>query len=234
MTQVVTISFYRFGSFSARLWAFSMMGLARPAVARIKGIGFWKLCGSGSGEGFTPLPNTSVYAVLAVWPDLKTAQNRISDAKIFARYRVVASENWTVFMATNTVKGAWANQAPFATTPDAHTGPLAVLTRATLRKRSLAKFWKRVPNISNVIGHDPNVMFKIGIGEIPWLHQVTFSIWPDAAGMNNFARTGPHAAAITAVRSEGWFNEELYARFTLLSDTGTWGGASPLKQLETL
>lgn len=233
MTQVVTLSFYRFGSFASRLWAFSMMGLARPAFARIKGIGFWKLCGSGSGEGFTPLPNTSVYAVLAVWPDMETAQNRIIDAKIFARYRAKASEDWTVFMAANSVKGAWSGQAPFTTTTDTNAGPLAALTRATLRKRSLAKFWKRVPDISSVIGQDPNVIFKIGVGEIPMLHQVTFSIWPNAAQMNNFARTGPHAEAIKAVRTEGWFNEELYARFTLISDTGTWGGTSPLKQLET-
>ena len=46
--------------------------------------------------------------------------------------------------------------------------------------------------------------------------------------MANFARTGPHAEAIKAVRNEGWFNEELYARFTLISDIGTWGGTSPL------
>ena len=79
-----------------------------------------------------------------------------------------------------------------------------------------------------MIGKDPNVIFKIGIGEVPWLHQVTFSIWPDAASMNQFARTGPHAEAIRAVRTEGWFKEELYARFVVLGDQGTWGGASPL------
>ena len=73
-------------------------------------------------------------------------------------------------------------------------------------------------------------MFKIGIGEVPWLHQVTFSIWPDAARKANIARTGPQAEAIRAVREEGWFREELYARFTLLGDEGTWGGTSPLKE----
>ena len=50
--------------------------------------------------------------------------------------------------------------------------------------------------------------------------------------MAAFARTGPHAAAIRAVRDEGWFAEELYARFTLLGDEGSWGGTSPLKRLE--
>ncbi len=97
----------------------------------------------------------------------------------------------------------------------------------------LAKFWGRVPDIQNVIGDDPNVAFKIGIGEVPWLHQVTFSIWPDQASMNAFAReSGPHARAIKAVRDEGWFKEELYARFRVLGDAGQWGGQSPLDRLE--
>lgn len=232
MTQVVSLSFFRFDSFVARAWALTMMGIARRPMARVPGIGFWKLCGSGTGEGFTPLPNTAVYAILATWPDLETAQNRISETPIFTRYRARSSEAWTVFMATDTVRGEWSGTAPFLVSNHAQTGPLAALTRATIKPSILSRFWSRVPNISKVIGHDPNVVFKIGIGEIPWLHQVTFSIWPDAAKMANFARTGPHAEAIKAVRDEGWFREELYARFTLISDEGTWGGISPLSRLE--
>ena len=75
------------------------------------------------------------------------------------------------------------------------------------------------------------MIFKIGIGEVPLLHQVTFSIWPDAAAMAHFARgDGPHGRAIQAVRAENWFAEELYARFRILDDWGTWGGQSPLEE----
>lgn len=232
MAQVVSLSFYRFDSVIARAWALTMMGIARPFMARVPGIGFWKLCGSGTGEGFTPRPNTAVYAILATWPDLETAQNAHATARIFDHYRSRACENWTLYMAASSVRGAWSGQTPFVASATAEDGPLAALTRATIKPGILSRFWGRVPDISNVIGKDPNVVFKIGIGEIPWLHQVTFSIWPDAARMANFARTGPHAEAIRAVRDEGWFREELYARFTLLSDEGTWGGRSPLSQLE--
>jgi spheroidene monooxygenase len=84
-----------------------------------------------------------------------------------------------------------------------------------------------------MIGTDPNVVFKIGIGELPMLHQITFSIWPGAAEMAAFARhDGPHAKAIKAVREGDWFKEELYARFSILGDRGTWGGISPLKGLK--
>jgi len=103
------------------------------------------------------------------------------------------------------------------------------LTRATLRPAILLRFWARVPSISRAIGADRNVLFKLGVGEVPWFHQMTFSIWPDAASMAAFARAdGPHAAAIRAVRAHGWFSEELYARFSILEADGTWGGRDPL------
>ena len=100
-----------------------------------------------------------------------------------------------------------------------------------MRASTFLRFWRRVPDISAAIGQDPNVIFKIGIGEVPLLHQITFSIWPDAASMAHFARgDGPHGRAIQAVRAEGWFSEELYARFRILDDWGTWGGIRPLGQ----
>lgn len=229
MTQVVSLTFYRFDSVMARTWAFVMMGLARPALARIPGIGFWKLCGSGAGEGFDLKPNINVFAILATWTDMDAAKDAHAHNTLFARYRKRATEAWTVYLNTDTVRGAWSGKEPFIPTDAPHAGPLAVLTRASVRPRTIARFWGRVPNISAVIGKDPNVLFKIGIGDVPWMQQVTFSIWPDAAQMVNFARTGPHAEAIKAVRDEGWFREELYARFTLLHDEGTWGGTSPLR-----
>ncbi|WP_108385764.1 spheroidene monooxygenase [Yoonia sediminilitoris] len=231
MTQIVTLSFFRFAGPLARIWAFVMMGGARLPLARTKHIGFWKLCGSGTGEGFTPVPNTAVYAILATWPDAPTAQ-RQTQTGIFARYINRATENWTVFLQPQTSRGAWSGQSPFEPAQTAASGPLAALTRATIKPGILTRFWGRVPNISKMIGQDPNVAFKIGIGEVPMLHQVTFSIWPSEQAMAQFARTGPHADAIRAVRDEGWFREELYARFAVHSDRGTWNGTSPLAKLQ--
>ncbi len=228
MSQTVTISFFRFARWPSRVWALGMMGRGRAALRRVPDIGFCKLCGSGTGEGFDPRPNTAVYAIVATWPDAEIARDRIETAPIFTRYRAWAKESWTVFLAPISARGAWSGQTPFAVTEARGTGMLAALTRATIRPGVLARFWARVPDISAVIGEDPHVAFKIGIGEVPWLHQVTFSIWPDAAAMAGFARTGPHAEAIRAVRRGAWFSEELYARFAVLSDSGSWNGTSPL------
>ncbi|GGX69859.1 hypothetical protein GCM10007385_43840 [Tateyamaria omphalii] len=210
-----------------------MMGGARMAMARVPDLGFWKLCGSGTGEGFTPVPNTAVYAILCTWPDETTARWRLENTKIFKRYRARASEHWTVFLAPTSARGAWSGKTPFSSVSEPKSGPLAALTRATIKPRILTKFWGRVPDISAMIGSDPNVVFKIGIGEVPMLHQVTFSIWPGQHEMAQFARTnGPHAQAIKAVRDGAWFREELYARFAILGDSGTWGGTSPLEGLQ--
>lgn len=211
------------------------MGLARRHMSGVENLSFWKLCGSGTGEGFTPKPNTRVYGMLCVWPNESAAREALQNAPIFERYRSRASETWTVFLAPVSTWGAWSGVAPFHVQEPGYQGPLAALTRATLRPGALARFWRRVPDISRVIGQDSNVVFKIGIGEVPFLHQVTFSIWPSTTSMAAFARdkSGPHAKAIAAVRDGNWFREELYARFRILGDEGSWNGESPLKALPT-
>ncbi len=212
------------------------MGAARLALRKETRARFWKLCGSGTGEGFTPRPNWGVWAILAVWPDEATARKATADSPVWRRWRDRAAESWTVFLDPVSARGAWAGVNPFQpeTAEPASQGPLAALTRATVRPARALKFWDRVPSISAVIGADPNVAFKIGIGEVPLLHQVTFSIWPDTTSMAAFARgDGPHGRAIRAVREGYWFDEELYARFRLLGAVGTWNGTDPLDTLAT-
>ena len=150
---------------------------------------------------------------------------------MYRRWRVAAVEDWTIFLSPASVRGQWSGRQPLTGHGTAD-GPLAVLTRATLRPSTAWRFWNRVPDISGAIGADPDVAFKIGIGEVPLMHQVTFSVWPDAAAMARFARAdGPHAHAIRAVREGGWFREELYARFRILGTSGIWGGTDPLARL---
>jgi spheroidene monooxygenase len=198
---------------------------ARRGLARIPGLRFWKLMGSGTGEGFTPVPNLSVYAVLAAWPDPTQAKQQVETAAPFQHFRAVACETWNLFLSPISVRGRWNGRSPFGTAFDSGRGPVVALTRASVRTNKAIRFWQRVPDISRRIGSDPNVIFKIGVGELPWLHQVTFSIWPDERAMAAFARRdGAHARAIQAVRAGDWFAEEMYARFRVIGESGTWGG----------
>lgn len=228
MGQIVSLSLHRFEGRAAQAWAFAMMGLARRPLSRVPGIGFWKLCGSGGGGGFGARPNPSVYAILATWPGEAEARAAVSGASIFARYRARAAECWTILLRPVSARGAWSGQRPFEPGPAGGGGPIAALTRGSVRAGALTRFWSRVPAISDRVGANGEVLFKIGIGEVPWLHQVTFSVWPDAAAMARFARSGPHAEAIRAVREQGLFAEDLYARFEVAGEIGAWGGAPPL------
>ena len=50
---------------------------------------------------------------------------------------------------------------------------MAALTRAAIRGRAIPRFWREVPDISNMIGTQANVVFKIGIGELLVKMEVT-------------------------------------------------------------
>lgn len=240
--QTVTLSLFRYSGIADAAWAFGQMGLARRAFAALPTTGFVKQLGTGVKEGFTPRPNWSVYGVIAAWPSEAIARETISDAQVFRDHRGRAAESWTLFLQTRRVWGAWAGGAPFQATPalaadsspqtedmsqrDGSDAPIVVLTRAQVKLRHVLSFWSQAPAVSDVIGENQHVLFKIGLGEVPFRNQVTFSIWPDAASIHAFAYAdGAHARAIKAVRQGDWFSEELYARFALVGMEGSWSGA---------
>ena len=72
--MIVTLSLYRYETLSAKLWAFSRMGFARLMMPRLAGLKFWKLMGTGAGDGFSTKPNFGVYTVLCVWHDEASAK----------------------------------------------------------------------------------------------------------------------------------------------------------------
>lgn len=236
--QTVTLSLFRFDSLGDRLWVLGQMAAARPGLARLPGLEFHKLFGSGTGEGFTPRPNWTTWAILASWKCPAQARAGLDGPGPFRRWRKRAAESLAFHLQPLSVRGAWTGRTPFrvatgqgaARPKGAGAGPLAALTRATVRPLRAPGFWKRVPDISARIGDDPNVLFKIGLGEVPLLHQVTFSIWPDARSMAEFAGSGPHADAVRAVRDGDWFSEELFARFRVLGAEGNWSGTPPLPE----
>ncbi len=177
-----------------------------------------------TGDWYKSLNKPSVYAIMAVWDSVTDADRNIANSSIFKQYKNRSRENWTLYLKPTRSLGSWDKRNPFEITDNLNqTFPVVALTRATIKTSILLKFWKRVPDISKTIGLNKNVLFKIGLGEIPWFHQVTFSIWPNQESMDQFARNhGPHKEAIKAVRENNWFKEELYARFAIEKQIGQW------------
>ncbi|WP_420408749.1 hypothetical protein [Hoeflea sp.] len=229
---VVTFSLFGFSTPGRRLWAFSQMGLAKPSLRKTRDLSFFKLMGTGAGAGFSTRPNFGVYTLLAEWPSLDIARERIRSAASLAGYRRTADRMATVYLEPVSTRGRWDGHE-FDIAPDAPAQrlPLVAMTRATIRPSKLARFWRRVPAISDAVDREPAKSFMIGTGEIPWLHQVTFSLWQSAEEMERFARdSATHGEAVRRAYQDDWFSEYCFTRFNLLSVDGEWEGLTELAQ----
>ena len=234
--SVTSISLFKFAGMLDKTWAFRQMLEARWRLATTPDIQFYKLLGSGTRDGFYPYPNFAVYGLLAVWPSLESAQDGTRSTRAFKRFRSHAFEHWTVFMSATQSRGEWSGQSPFNVKKgNKHRVPsdglTAVLTRATIKALHVPSFWKQVPAISQSIVNQRGMLFKIGLGEVPWLHQATFTIWCDGEALDNFAFRGAHGSAIANVRAGGWFKEELFVRFQVLDTNSHWPDASKVNAL---
>ena len=220
--QTVTLSLFRFDGIGRRMWVLGQMGAARFVLPRVPGIGFWKLCGSGTGEGFTPRPNTAVWAILATWPDLATARDRVAQARPFATWAARAAETWTVFLEPASARGQWSGQQPFHPGGDTPAGPLAALTRASIRPARAMEFWRNAPAAQAAMQHARGCTLAMGLGEAPLMRQCTFSLWKDTPSMLDYAHKGAHQQAIEAAYRHQYFSESLFVRMRLLEHQGRW------------
>jgi heme-degrading monooxygenase HmoA len=215
-----------------RLWAFNRMGSARRDLARVRGLRFWKLLGVGLGNGFSLRPDFSRYGLLAVWESEAAAEEFFGGSKLFDDYRSRAEEIWTVRLVTAQSHGLWSGVNPFlpaAQFESAGARPVAVLTRASVRPTRLRAFWSAVPATTRELDAAAGLVASVGTGEAPWLRPATFSLWRDESAMREFAYGAPaHREAIRRRTAEGWYAEELFARFVPVSSEGTWGGRDPL------
>jgi hypothetical protein len=214
-----------------RFWAFAQMALAPRKLNRIDGLRFWKLLGSGHGSGFSLRPNFSRYGLLAVWESIEAADYFFANSELIQSYRQHAEEIWTARLLPIQAHGSWSGTNPFLpVTPTALTnGPIAVLTRATIRWSRLSAFWSAVPSTSRALDGANGLLASIGVGEAPFFRQATFSLWRSETEMKAFAYATPgHREAMRRTRDEGWYAEELFARFVPIASEGTWGGRDPL------
>jgi hypothetical protein len=213
--QITTLTFFRFDTLSQRYWAFTQMGLGWRKFQNIPGLSFYKLLGSGADSGFGMMPNWSVYGLLAVWKEESAARQFFESHPFFGQYRHRADAVQTVWLRAAMFHGEWDGACPFeaaATFDPAQ--PVAVLTRATIRRRHLWGFWTRVAPVSRDVEARPGLAFAVGVGELPLVQQATFSLWQSGKQMLDYAYRRPkHAEVIRRTRELGWYKEELFARF---------------------
>ncbi|WP_231563248.1 DUF3291 domain-containing protein [Salegentibacter sp. Hel_I_6] len=212
-----------------------MMQFAHSDLKKIEGQNFYKLMGSGKGAGFNPFPDWEVYALLQVWDSEEAADLFFNESSLMQRYREYTSEVWTLYLKNIRAKGTWSGKTPFIKNEDLDPkNPLlAVITRATIKRRRLVDFWKYVPDSQSRLQTNPGLIFTKGIGEVPVLQMATFSLWENQESMQEYAYAARgHKTAIKKTRELDWYKEELFSRFQPYCSEGIWEGKEPLPQLK--
>lgn len=207
------------------------MAIHRLPLMLQRGCTFWKLLGSGKNGTFDLTPDWQQWGLLAVWNSQQDFERFNQRSFISRWWKMFAHEQWTILCEPLQSHGKWDGKQPFGN-PQAgnYQGPVAVLTRATIRTRRLKNFWNNVDEVANMMTSAKGYITSIGIGEAPVYRQATFSVWESLDDVKNFAyRSRQHAEVIKKTRSEDWYSEELFARFKPVGTFGTLHGNDPLK-----
>ncbi|QMU28309.1 spheroidene monooxygenase [Adhaeribacter radiodurans] len=212
-------------------WGLAQMGTSPPLLKSVPGLSFFKLLGSGKGQVFSLKPDFKRYGLFATWQSEDAANDFFTKSEIMQLYQDNSQEIWTIKLLPYKAHGLWdgKNPLPNLAVEPAPLQSVAVLTRAAINWRSLPAFWKNGTLTSQALESAPGVMAAIGLGELPFVRQATFSIWSSQAHMQNYAyQNQAHRKVVHRTRSEKWYKEELFARFQVLSAEGTWNGINPL------
>ncbi len=115
--------------------------------------------------------------------------------------------------------GTWDGKEAFGQLPKQtdYEGKIAVLTRATIRLSKLTAFWSNVEGVAKQMATADGLITSIGIGEVPFIKQATFSIWESKKQMKDFAyKMKEHAEVIRKTKKEDWYSEEMFVRFKII------------------
>ena len=205
------------------------MARDRGAVRRLPGVQFAKLLGTGS--GFSPRDaDVRRWALLTCWASPGDAAAFETSATL-RRWQRLATGTWRAELAPLHSRGRWAGVVPFGAPASSSPGPVLALTRARLRPSTMLGFWRAVPPVAADAHAADGLLSAFGVGEAPLGVQGTVSVWRDAAALRAFAQSPEHAAVVAATTPERWYSEELFARFSVLAESGarpgTGSGARP-------
>ncbi len=195
--------------------------------------------GCGKNGSFDKVPDLRQWAILMV-TDGFTQNNQFSsfDYKtvygsfIYNWWKFMGCSRWTLVLKPIEGYGTWDGEEAFGTLPRSsdYDGLIAVLTRATIRIHRLQHFWKHVNGVARLMPSSKGFITSLGMGEVPWIKQATFSIWEDKESLKTFAyKMHEHTEVIRKTRQEKWYSEDMFVRFKIISSYGSINGINPLE-----
>jgi hypothetical protein len=221
-------------------FALLKMALFRLPLLLNSDISFFKLLGCGKNGTFDKHPDWQQWGIMTVFKsetniDISNESTLIKNLYglfINAWLTFFHCETWTILLEPIEGHGKWDDKEPFGKLPkqSGYDGPLAILTRATIRLSKLKAFWQNVDGVANHMTGAKGFITSIGIGEMPYIKQATFSIWENKEAMKQFAyEMSQHTEVIKKTRKENWYSEDMFIRFRPIKIIGTIKGNDPLK-----
>jgi heme-degrading monooxygenase HmoA len=226
------------------------MALDRRSLAGAEGLRFWKLLGTGSSETFALRDaDPTVWGFFGVWESSEAHARFAESSRVTKAWAKRSDEQWSATLQPLRSKGQWAKCDPFAgfafndapvpdaagstssTGPTSSTGlvgpPIAVLTRARVKPSQWRSFAQAIPPVATAMQSAEGLRFSLGIGEAPIGLQATFSVWQSAEAIAAFAYKGEaHRSVIQRTATAGWYAEELFSRYSVLSEQGQISGVT--------
>jgi len=194
------------------------MAMDRFSLNRDPSIGFYKLIGTGTGETFTPRDaDPTLWGLIATLDESALAAFDVGT--VVKTWRKFALSEGRYLASPISAHGMWSGVQPFEVDLElgkSWTGQVMAITRARIRWRKNLRFWRAVPPVIESLRSGPGVEVAFGIGEAPLGLQGTLSIWRDGDALKAFAYQGEaHSGVIRETAAQGWYSEELFARFAL-------------------
>lgn len=210
--------------------ALARLALDRRMLRRVDGLRFWRLLGTGGGRRTTPGADLRRTALFAIWRDeasLDAFEDSMTD-----RW-AGTEEAWHVRLRAAGGHGAWRGVDVLGEIGSGSSaGPIAVVTRASVRVGSWRSFRAASPAIDAELASAEGLLDVVAIGEAPVGLLGTFSLWHNVDAMRAFAAGRPkHAEVVRRTRRERWYREELFARFEPYASSGSWDGRDPLAEI---
>ncbi|WP_416462729.1 spheroidene monooxygenase [Rubrivivax gelatinosus] len=207
---------------AARFWGYGrFIAGTVPALAE-PGARFAKQLGTGYEGGFGLRPSATRQGLFVLFEDEAAADAFIDHSELVRSYQRNARELCIVKARPYSARGSWDGHQLRVGSPAPAGGPVAALTRASIRLSQAHRFWPNAGPSQDSLERAQGCRLAVGLGEAPFLRQATFSVWDSVAAMDAYARTGAHQRAIQASRE--FFSESMFVRFVPLAINGVWKG----------
>lgn len=208
-----------------------MNALARNrfALRGVDGLEFWRVLGTGKGDDTSPSADLSRTALFLMWRNEDALQNFLREHSV-ARQMNETEEHWHVRLRSVGGMGSWKGRTiPELLDRGSDDGRIAIITRAHVHTKSWRTFGKAGVPVDQSLKGANGLLRVVGIGEAPVGTLGTFSLWQSTEHMKQWAYGSPqHQEVMRRTRDEGWYGEEMFARFEPYDSIGTWDGTNPL------